>query len=131
MRLAANPDKKGILALSDPAAFIGQKGRWYGDKYREADGPGWPTKWGAAYYDYLQNEKVYEGKGGNVAWYQWQLVHDTLLADSKITADAAASGGRGLQGVATHTCLDSWDALGEWRMACHESENHFDLPLTP
>ena len=131
VRLAANPGKKGILALSDPAAFIGQKGRWYGDKYREADGPGWPTKWGAAYYDYLQNEKVYEGKGGNVAWYQWQLVHDTLLADSKITADAAASGGRGLQGVATHTCLDSWDALGEWRMACHESENHFDLPLTP
>jgi hypothetical protein len=129
VRLAANPDKKGILALADPGALVGQKGRWYGDRYREADGPGWATKWGAAYYDYLQNEKIYEGKGGSVAWYQWQFVYDAMLADGKVTASAAARGGRGLQGVALHTCLDSWDAFGEWRMACHELENHFDVPL--
>ena len=130
VRLAANPDHKGILALTDPGGLVGQKGRWYGDRYREADGPGWPTKWGAAYYEYLQNEKIYEGKGGNVAWYQWQLVYDTMLAEGRITATAAARGGRGLQGVATHTCLDSWDAFGEWLMASHELENHFDIPLT-
>ncbi|MEM7383781.1 MAG: pectate lyase [Verrucomicrobiota bacterium] len=130
LRLAADPDQKGILTLTDPGAFIGQKSRWYGDRYREADGPGWPTKWGAAYYEYLQNEKVYEGKRGSVAWYQWQLVHDVRLADGKISATAAARGGRGLQGVAQHTCLDSWDALGEWMMGCHEVENHFDVPLS-
>ncbi|MEE2706629.1 MAG: pectate lyase [Planctomycetota bacterium] len=129
VRLAANPDNKGILALTDPGGLVGQKGRWYGDKYREADGPGWPTKWGAAYYEYLQDEKVYEGKRGSVAWYQWQLVYDAMLADGKITADAAARGGRGLQGAATHTCLNSWDALGEWLMAAHEMENHFDVPI--
>jgi len=129
VRLAANPDKKGILALKDPGGLIGQKGRWYGDRYREAKGPGWPTKWGKAYYEYLQQKEVYEGKYGSVAWYQWQLVYDTMLAQGKIDADAAARGGRGLQGVAWHTCLDSWDAFGDWLMACHELENHFDVPL--
>jgi len=129
VRLAANLDKKGILAIKDPGGLTGQKGRWYGDKYRAANGPGWPTKWGAAYYEYLQHKEVYEGKFGNVAWYQWQLVHDAMLAQGKISADAAARGGRGLQGAAWHTCLDSWDALGEWLMACHEMENHFDVPL--
>ena len=53
-----------------------------------------------------------------------------MLAEGRITATAAARGGRGLQGVATHTCLDSWDAFGEWLMASHELENHFDIPLT-
>ena len=129
IRLAGNPDRKGILAVSDPGALVGQKGRWYGDRYREADGPGWPTKWGAAYYDYLQHEEVYGGERGSVAWYQWQFVYDTMLADGRISAEAAARGGRGLQGTATHTCLDSWDALGEWLMACHEMENHFSVPL--
>lgn len=129
VRLAANPDNKGILALTDPGGLVGQKGRWYGDRYREADGSGWPTKWGAAYYEYLQDKRVYEGKGGSVAWYQWQVVYDAMLADGKISADAAARGGRGLQGVATHICLDSWDAFGEWLMACHELENHFAVPI--
>ena len=129
VRLAANPDKKGILALKDPSGLIGQKGRWYGDRYREAKGPGWPTKWGKAYYEYLQQKEVYEGKYGSVAWYQLQLVYDTMLAHGKIDADAAARGGRGLQGVAWHTCLDSWDVLGDWLMACHELENHFDVPI--
>ena len=27
------------------------------------------------------------------------------------------------------THLDSWDALGEWGMAAHEMENHFDVPV--
>ncbi len=27
------------------------------------------------------------------------------------------------------TGLDSWDVLGEWGMAIHEMENHFDVPL--
>lgn len=129
IRLAGNPDSKGIRVISEPGALIGQKGRWYGDRYREADGPGWPTKWGAAYYEYLQQEEIYGGKRGNVAWYQWQFVYDVMLADGRISPDAAARGGRGLQGTATHTCLDSWDAFGEWLMACHEMENHFSVPL--
>ena len=138
VRLASNPDGKGILALQDPGALIAQKARWYGDKSRTATGPlvrtgpgsragDWPTKWGASYYEFAH--EVSDGERGNVAWYQWQLVFDAMLARGEINADAAARGGRGFQGVAWHNGLDSWDALGEWLMACHEMENHFDVPI--
>ena len=137
-KLAANAEGRGILAATDPGNLVGQKGRWYGDKSRTANGPlargevgsragDWPTKWGAAYFEFTDN--VTQGKWGSVAWYQWQLVYDTLLAEGRIDADAAARGGRGLQGVAWHNSLDSWDAFGEWLMACHELENHFDVPI--
>ena len=137
VKLAGNSDGKGILALPDPGALTGQKGRWYGDKYRSPLGAverkgsnaragDWPTKWGASYYEFAH--QVSGGDRGNVAWYQWQLVHDHLLAHGKIDPDSAARGGRGFQGVAFHNCLDSWDAFGEWMMACIERENHFDLP---
>ena len=79
------------------------------------------TKWGAAF------QTVYPS--GNTIWYQWQLVHDAKLARGQIDADAAARGGRGLESVAMHTHLDSWDVLGEWGMASHEMENYFDVPL--
>ena len=130
-KLAANAEGRGILALTDPGNQVSQKGRWYGDKSRTASGPlargevgsragDWPTKWGAAYFEFTDN--VTQGKWESVAWYQWQLVYDTLLAEGRIDADAAARGGRGLQGVAWHNSLDSWDAFGEWLMACHELE---------
>ena len=137
-KLAANAEGRGILAVTDPGNLVSQKGRWYGDKSRTASGPlargevgsragDWPTKWGAAYFEFTHN--VTQGRWGSVAWHQWQLVYDTLLAEGRIDADAAARGGRGLQGVAWHNGLDSWDAFGEWLMACHELENHFDVPI--
>ena len=118
VKLAANPEKKGILAITRPGHLIGQKGRWYGAKH---------SKWGAAYYEYMQ--EISEGKWGSVAWYQWQLVYDTMLARGNVSADAAARGGRGLENAAWMTHLDSWDVLGEWGMACHEMENYFDVPI--
>jgi len=74
------------------------------------------TKWGQAF-------------GSSVAWYQWQLVYDAMLAQGNISADAAARGGRGVEHVAGMTHLDSWDVLGEWGMATHELENYFDVPI--
>ena len=119
LKLAANPDKKGILAIANPNGFIAQKGRWHGGTLLR----GTPiSKWGKAFGT--------TGKWGSVAWYQWQLVYDTLLAQGKISADAAARGGRGLETVAWHTHLDTWDVLGEWGMATHEMENYFDVPIT-
>ena len=52
-----------------------------------------------------------------------------MLAQGKISADAAARGGRGLEVHAGSTHLDSWDVYGDWGMACHEMENHFDVPV--
>jgi len=98
-----------------PAVFA-CKFSWYGPKN---------TKWGEAYEDRILHPKFPVHSG----WYQWQLVYDTMLAQGKIDADAAARGGRGLQGVATHTHLDSWDVLGEIHMTCVEKENHFDVPI--
>jgi len=112
VKLAADPEKKGFVALKDPGGLIGQKGRWYGDKL---------SKWGGAFKT--------TGRWGSVAWYQWQLVYDTMLAQGKISADDAARGGRGLETVASQTHLDSWDVLGEWGMNVHEMENHFDVPI--
>ena len=57
------------------------------------------------------------------------FLHSIIGYIELIQEDAAARGGRGLQGAATHTCLNSWDALGEWLMAAHEMENHFDVPI--
>ncbi len=67
--------------------------------------------------------------GMHTAWYQWQLVYDTMLAQGRIDADASARGGRGLQGVASMIGLDSWDVFGEVYMTCVEKENHFDVPI--
>lgn len=55
VKLAGNSDQKGIMALPDPGALVGQKGRWYCDKYRspfgaivrngpDAKAGDWPTK---------------------------------------------------------------------------------------
>ena len=92
--------------------FLSSKRRWYGRRN---------SKWGQAF------QHVYPSN--HVAWYQWQLIYDARLARGAIGPDAAARGGRGLESVASQTHLDSWDVLGEWGMACHEMENHFDLTL--
>ncbi len=110
---AADPENKGILAIEDPGALTGQKGRWYGGPIPRI------TKWSTAFGT--------TGQYGSVAWYQWQLVHDTMLAQGKIDADSAARGGRGVETVASQTHLDSWDVLGEWGMAAHEMDNYFDV----
>jgi len=52
-----------------------------------------------------------------------------MIAQGKIDADAAARGGRGLQGVGAHINLDSWDALGEIFSTIVEKENPFDVPI--
>ena len=118
VRLAANPEKKGILAIEDPGGLVGQKGRWHGGTLLN----GTPiSKWGKAFGT--------TGKWGTVAWYQWQLVYDTMLAQGKISADAAARGGRGLETACWQTHLDTWDVLGEWGMATYEMENCFNVPL--
>ncbi len=106
-----SPGYTGMSAMKD-FGFVGAKGRWYGRQ---------GTKWGAAF------DLPYPWS--NAHWYQWQLVYDVKLAKGKIDADAAARGGRGLETVAGMTHLDSWDVLGEWGMACHEMENHFDVPI--
>ena len=67
------------------------------------------------------------GPWSGTVWYQWQLVYDKKLALGKINPDAAARGGRGLANAANH--LDSWDVLGSWRMACHEVEDYFNVPI--
>jgi len=112
VRLVADPEKKGTLSLNDPNPLPHHKGRWYGPKH---------SKWGAAH----RTKDAY----GHVAWYEWQLVYDTMLAQGKISADAAARGGRGLEPHTGMTHLDSWDVLGEWGMACHELDNYFDVPI--
>jgi len=110
----AADSKNGILACKDAAALVFQKPRWHGGPLLNGKRI---TKWGQAF-------------GTSTAWDQWQLVYDTMLAQGKIDADAAARGGRGLESFASMTHLDSWDVLGEWGMATHEKENHFDVPLT-
>ena len=67
------------------------------------------------------------GPWSGTVWYQWQLIYDKKLALGEIDANASARGGRGLANAANY--LDSWDVLGSWRMACHEIENHFDVPI--
>ncbi|GIS58299.1 MAG: hypothetical protein CM1200mP2_05240 [Planctomycetaceae bacterium] len=98
--------------MKDPGGLVPAKTRWYGPVL---------SKWGTS--------ASTSGRYGNVAWYEWQLVYDSLLARGRISADAAARGGRGLESVAMQTHLDSWDVLGEWGMAAHEIEDHFDVPL--
>ncbi len=100
------------MSTAEHFGFVSAKGRWYGDP---------DTKWGAAF------QTVYPSR--STIWYQWQLVYDAKLARGRIDADAAARGGRGLESVAMHTHLDSWDVLGEWGMACHEMKNYFDVPI--
>ena len=99
-----------------PRAILGAKGRWYGPKH---------TKWGKAYDDRINHPKY----PMHTVWYQWQFVYDAMVAQGRISADAAARGGRGLGGVSMHDHLDSWDVLGEIYMTVAEKENHFDIPL--
>jgi len=113
VRVAGMRDK-GMNKLGPYDVGIdGYKGRWYGAKY---------TKWGRAYDDYIDNN-------GTSAWYQWQIVYDTMLAQGKISAEKAARGGRGLQGVASMYGMDSWDVFGEVYMTVANKENLFDIPL--
>ncbi len=133
IRSATSPKESGDLqalreALADvngPEALTNRFRvikSWHHDYAEEACGYGPKgSKWGVAYRT--------TGKWGSVAWYQWQLVYDTMLAQGKISADAAAPGGRGLETAAWMTHLDSWDALGEWGMHVYELENYFDVPL--
>ncbi|KPK48834.1 MAG: hypothetical protein AMK72_05930 [Planctomycetes bacterium SM23_25] len=116
VRLAAMHDR-GIRSKPDCASLVAMKGRWYGPKH---------TKWGGAYDDRILHPQYPAG----TAWHQWQLVYDTMLARGKISADAAARGGRGLeQWMASMTHLDSWDVLGQYDMHAHEVENYFDVPI--
>jgi len=117
-KLAADPENKGILTITDPYSLLAQKGRWHGGTLRHGERI---TKWGASYST--------TGQYGSVAWYQWQLVYDTRLATGKIDADSAARGSRGVEHVASMHHLDSWDILGEWGSATHEVENFFKVPL--
>ena len=114
VRLAAMREK-GISRFGgyDTLTVFASKYCWHGPKN---------TKWGRAYEDRIE-------RGGHTAWYQWQLAYDTMLAQGKIDADAAARGGRGLEGVCVMDHLDSWDALGEIYMTCVEKENVFDVPI--
>jgi len=112
VRLASDPDGKGMAFLTDASGMAGQKARWYGEKL---------SKWGTAYNT--------SGRWGSVVWYQWQLLHDAMLAEGRFSAEAAARGGRGLETVAMQTHLDSWDVLGEWGMHTLEIENYFDVPI--
>jgi len=116
VRLAAM-HVKDIRSLPTCASLAGAKGRWYGPKH---------TKWGGAYDDRIMRKQY----PGSTAWYQWQLVYDTMLARGKIGADAAARGGRGMEAwVSSMSHLDSWDALGQYDMHAVEVENHFDVPI--
>jgi len=116
VRLAAMHDR-GIHSLPDCASLVKPKGRWYGPK---------ESKWGHAYEDKIMHEQY----PGSTAWYQWQLVYDTLLARGKIDADAAARGGRGMEAwMSMMSHLDSWDVLGPYDMQVFEVENHFDVPI--
>jgi hypothetical protein len=118
LELAADPENKGILTITDPNGLIAQKGRWHGGTLLRGERI---TKWGASYGT--------SGQYGSVAWYQWQLVYDTMLATGKINASTAARGGRGVEHVASMNHFDSWDVLGEWGMATRELENYFNIPL--
>ena len=110
----ASMHEKGIKSVPNCGSLGGAKVRWYGPK---------KTKWGRAYEDRI-NDPVRTG------WYQWQLVYDTMIAQGKVSADAAARGGRGLEHwTANCTHLDSWDALGQYSMHVFEVENHFDMPI--
>jgi hypothetical protein len=117
VRLAAmREDGVNRFTGYDTGALFGAKGRWFGPK---------DTKWGAGYEDRITHEK----RGESSAWYQWQLVHDVMIAQGRIDADAAARGGRGLQGVGSMINLDSWDVLGEIFSTIVEKENPFDVPV--
>ena len=116
VRLAAMHEK-GIRSVANCGSMGGAKVRWYGPK---------ESKWGRAY-----DHRIFDPKWPmHTAWYQWQLVYDTMIAQGKIDADAAARGGRGLEHwTANCTHLDSWDALGQYSMHVFEVENHFDVPI--
>ena len=117
VRLAAMHEK-GIRSVANCYPIVRAKGRWYGPKH---------TKWGGAYDDVVMREGKYPG---TTAWYQWQFVYDTMIAQGKIDADAAARGGRGMEAwMSMHSHLDSWDVIGQYDMHAFEVENHFDVPI--
>ncbi len=116
VRLAAMHEK-GIRSRPDCASLLKPKCRWYGPKH---------TKWGGAYDDRIMREQY----PGSTAWYQWQLVYDTMIARGKIDTDAAARGGRGMEAwVSSMSHLDSWDVMGQYDMKAFEVENYFDVPI--
>jgi len=110
----ASMHEKGISSVPTCGAMGSAKVRWYGPK---------KSKWGRAYED-RPDDPV------RSAWYQWQLVYDTMIAQGRLDADKAALGGRGLEHwTANSTHLDSWDAFGQYCMRVLEVENHFDVPI--
>jgi len=110
----ASMHEKGIRSVPTCGSLGEAKVRWYGPK---------KSKWGRAYEDRIKDPV-------RTAWYQWQLVYDTMIAQGRIDADAAARGGRGLEHwTANCTHLDSWDALGQYSMHVFEVANHFDVPI--
>ena len=57
---------------------------------------------------------------------QWQYVYDVRLARGEISADAAATGGRGLEAMRLY---ERWDVLGDWTQRAIEVERWLDVPL--
>lgn len=57
---------------------------------------------------------------------QWQYVWDTRLALSKIDADTAATGGRGLEAMHHYP---RWDVMGDWTTRAVEVEDWMKVPL--
>jgi len=90
VRLAAMREKGMNSMNADGAPGLhSAKGCWYGPK---------KTKWGKAYDDRIMDPRF----PMHTAWYQWQFVHDVMLAQGRINADAAARGGRGMEASMTH-----------------------------
>ena len=57
---------------------------------------------------------------------QWQYVYDVRLARGEISADAAATGGRGLVLMYFH---ESWDVMGDWTQRAVEVPSWLDVPI--
>ena len=56
----------------------------------------------------------------------WQYVWDVRLAQGKIDADTAATGGRGMEAYVQY---DRWDVQGDWTARAVEAEDWMNVPL--
>ena len=61
-----------------------------------------------------------------IGWAPWQYVWDVRLAQGKIDADTAATGGRGME---TYVRYGRWDVMGDWTTRAVEVEDWMDVPL--
>ncbi|GAG37321.1 unnamed protein product, partial [marine sediment metagenome] len=57
---------------------------------------------------------------------QWQYVYDVRLARGEISADAAATGGRGLVLMYFN---ERWDVMGDWTQRAVEVPSWLDVPI--